>query len=172
MPGVLKTDCRVKPEVRSFNRLESKLAGSLHFYNRATLLLRIKTRLKWVFMYRRGQCHHRGGLMILPWAHRLISAGAHGLRRIPGQSVNLAHLIWRTPRAPAPLPSGNKVHPRWFSTRGYGCWGLRPYHDQSHRDCLRGSGDGVRNVCFSQRERLCLHYPIVGPAWHPRHVEI
>ncbi|MFN8733413.1 MAG: hypothetical protein ACK5ZD_09645, partial [Hyphomonadaceae bacterium] len=44
-----------------------------------------------------------GGLMILPWAHRLISAGAHGLRRIPGQSVNLAHLIWRTPRAPAPL---------------------------------------------------------------------
>ena len=41
--------------------------------------------------------------MILPWAHRLISAGAHGLRRIPGQSVNLAHLIWRTPRAPAPL---------------------------------------------------------------------
>ena len=39
----------------------------------------------------------------LPLAHRLISAGAHGLRRIPGQSVNLAHLIWRTPRAPAPL---------------------------------------------------------------------
>jgi hypothetical protein len=61
--------------------------------------------------------------MILPWAHRLISAGAHGLRRIPGQSVNLAHLIWRTPRAPAPLPSGNKAHPRWFSTRGYKCWG-------------------------------------------------
>jgi hypothetical protein len=45
------------------------------------------------------------------------------VRRIPGQSVNLAHLIWRTPRAPAPLPSGNKVHPRWFSARGYGCWG-------------------------------------------------
>ena len=63
--------------------------------------------------------------MILPWAHRLISAGAHGLRRIPGQSVNLAHLIWRTPRAPAPLPSGNKVHPRWFSARGYGCWGVK-----------------------------------------------
>jgi hypothetical protein len=41
--------------------------------------------------------------MILPWAHRLISAGAHGLRRIPGQSVNLAHPIWRAPRAPAPL---------------------------------------------------------------------
>ena len=60
--------------------------------------------------------------MILPWAHRLISAGAHGMRRIPGQSVNLAHLIWRTPRAPAPLPPGNKVHPRWFSTRGHRCW--------------------------------------------------
>jgi hypothetical protein len=59
--------------------------------------------------------------MILPWAHRLVSAGAHGLRRIPGQSVNLAHPIWRTPRAPAPLPSGKKVHPRWFSARGYGC---------------------------------------------------
>ncbi len=41
--------------------------------------------------------------MIFPWAHRLISAGAHGMRRIPGQSVNLAHLIWRAPRAPAPL---------------------------------------------------------------------
>ncbi|CAN1536361.1 hypothetical protein MCEMIH15_01580 [Caulobacteraceae bacterium] len=41
--------------------------------------------------------------MILPWARVLISAGAHGLRRIPGQSVNLAHLIWRVPRAPAPL---------------------------------------------------------------------
>ena len=41
--------------------------------------------------------------MIFPWARVLISAGAHGLRRIPGQSVNLAHLIWRTPRAPAPL---------------------------------------------------------------------
>jgi hypothetical protein len=60
--------------------------------------------------------------MIFPWARVLISAGAHGLRRIPGQSVNLAHPIWRAPRAPAPLPSGNKVHPRWFSTRGYGCW--------------------------------------------------
>jgi hypothetical protein len=64
--------------------------------------------------------------MILPWAHRLVSAGAHGLRRIPGQSVNLAHLIWRAPRAPAPLPSGNKVHPRWFSARGYGCFSPLP----------------------------------------------
>ena len=61
--------------------------------------------------------------MILPWAHRLISAGAHGLRRIPGQSVNLAHLIWRNPCAPAPLllKEAKKVHPRWFSARGYGC---------------------------------------------------
>jgi len=55
--------------------------------------------------------------MILPWAHRLISAGAHGLRRIPGQSDNLAHHIWLNPRAPAPLLG----HPRWFSARGYGC---------------------------------------------------
>jgi hypothetical protein len=47
--------------------------------------------------------------MILPWARVLISAGAHGLRRIPGQSVNLAHLIWRTPRAPAPLQGAPPV---------------------------------------------------------------
>jgi hypothetical protein len=45
----------------------------------------------------------------LPLAHRLISAGAHGMRRIPGQSVNLAHLIWRTPRAPAPLQGAPPV---------------------------------------------------------------
>jgi hypothetical protein len=41
--------------------------------------------------------------MILPWAHRLISAGAHGLRRIPGQSVNLAHLLFGAHHAPRPL---------------------------------------------------------------------
>ena len=106
--------------------------------------------------------------MIFPWHTDLFQ---------PGRTVcvvfRASPLIWPTSfgahHAPRPL---TKVHPRWFSTRGYGCWGLRPYHDQSHRDCLRGSGDGVRNVCFSQRERLCLHYPIVGPAWHPRHVEI
>ncbi len=46
--------------------------------------------------------------MIFPWARVLISAGAHGLRRNPGQSVNLAHPFWRNPCAPAPL-SG---HPR------------------------------------------------------------
>ena len=89
MPGVLETDCRVKLEVKSFNRLgpTSRVASSVFRPLRT----------------RRGKCHHRGGFMILPWAHRLISAGAHGLRRIPGQSVNLAHLIWRAPRAPAPL---------------------------------------------------------------------
>ena len=120
MPGVLKTDCRVKPEVKSFNRLETKLAGSLHFYNRATLILWIKTRLRWNLHVQAGEMKPQRRAHDLPLAHRLISAGAHGLRRIPGQSVNLAHLIWRTPRAPAPLPSGNKVHPRWFSARGYG----------------------------------------------------
>jgi hypothetical protein len=109
MPGVPETDCRVKPEVKSFNRLETKLAGSLHFYNRATLILWITTRSKWAFMCRRGKCHHQRGLIIFPWAHRLVLAGAHGLRRIPGQSVNLAHLIWRTPRAPAPLQGAPPV---------------------------------------------------------------
>ena len=47
--------------------------------------------------------------MIFPWARVLISAGAHGLRRIPGQSVNLAHPIWRAPRAPAPLQGAPPV---------------------------------------------------------------
>ncbi len=47
--------------------------------------------------------------MIFPWARVLILAGAHGLRPIPGQSVNLAHLIWRTPRAPAPLQGAPPV---------------------------------------------------------------
>jgi hypothetical protein len=41
--------------------------------------------------------------MILPWAHRLIPAGAHGLRRIPGQSVNLAHPLFGAHHAPRPL---------------------------------------------------------------------
>ncbi len=52
--------------------------------------------------------------MIFPWARVLILAGAHGLRPIPGQSVNLAHPIWRTPRAPAPL----QVHPHWVFPDG------------------------------------------------------
>jgi hypothetical protein len=92
MPGVFKTDCRVKPEVKSFNRLGPTSRVALSVF--------------WPLRTRRGKCHHRGGLMIFPWARVLISAGAHGLRRNPGQSVNLAHLIWRTPRAPAPLPMG------------------------------------------------------------------
>ena len=75
--------------------------------------------------------------MILPWAHRLISAGAHGMRRIPGQSVNLAHLIWRTPRAPAPLPSGNKAHPRWFSARGYGCLSRDHLHSSRVKSAIQ-----------------------------------
>ena len=41
--------------------------------------------------------------MILTWAHRLISAGAHGMRRIPGQSVNLAHPLFGAHHAPRPL---------------------------------------------------------------------
>ncbi len=83
--------------------------------------------------------------MILPWAHRLITAGAHGLRRIPGQSVNLAHPIWRTPRAPAPLPSGNKVHPRWFSARGYGCWGRKAPLLLGSTYRSTGWGEGLRS---------------------------
>ncbi len=66
--------------------------------------------------------------MILPWAHRLISAGAHGLRRIPGQSVNLAHLIWRTPRAPAPLLLKEAIRctPGGFPRGAMGVGGEKP----------------------------------------------
>jgi hypothetical protein len=53
--------------------------------------------------------------MILPWAHRLISAGAHGLRRIPGQSVNLAHLLFGAHHAPRPLcPRATRCTPGGF----------------------------------------------------------
>ena len=46
------------------------------------------------------------------------------MRRNPGQAVNLAHLIWRRPCAPAPLPSnkGKSQTPGGFSSRGYGCF--------------------------------------------------
>ncbi len=64
--------------------------------------------------------------MILPWAHRLISAGAHGLRRIPGQSVNLAHLLFGAHHAPRPLcflTRQQGAPPLGFSRWGYRCWG-------------------------------------------------
>jgi len=66
MPGVLKPDCRVKPEVRSFNRLgpTSRVAqyllarnfdpldqNALIRHRRATLILWIKTRLLGAFTY-------------------------------------------------------------------------------------------------------------------------
>jgi hypothetical protein len=93
--------------------------------------------------------------MIFPWARVLISAGAHGLRRIPGQSVNLAHLIWRTPRAPAPLLSSNKVHPRWFSARGYGCW----WENNKNAVIPEGvslSGTSCRTILGGPRSTLSL----------------
>jgi hypothetical protein len=43
-----------------------------------------------------------------PLGTQTYTAGAHGLRRNPGQSVNLAHPFWRNPCAPAPLYG----HPR------------------------------------------------------------
>ncbi|CAN1542974.1 hypothetical protein MCERH10_01836 [Caulobacteraceae bacterium] len=49
--------------------------------------------------------------MILPWAHRLISAGAHGLRRIPGQSVNLAHPYLAHTTRPGPSAFGQQGAP-------------------------------------------------------------
>ena len=57
--------------------------------------------------------------MTHPW-HTALLAGAHGLRRIPGQYLNLAHLHWRTPCAPAPLPfsKGQKPNPRRFFLAG------------------------------------------------------
>ncbi len=62
--------------------------------------------------------------MIFPWARVLISAGAHGLRRIPGQSVNLAHPLFGATHAPRPL---FKVTPGGFprgamgAARSIGC---------------------------------------------------
>ncbi len=41
--------------------------------------------------------------MIFPWARVLILAGAHGLRRNPGQSVNLAHPLFGAHHAPRAL---------------------------------------------------------------------
>jgi hypothetical protein len=46
--------------------------------------------------------------MIFPWARAVISAGAHGLHRFPGQSINLTHPFGAT-HAPRPL---YKVHRR------------------------------------------------------------
>ena len=89
--------------------------------------------------------------MIFPWARVLISAGAHGLRRIPGQSVNLAHLIWRAPRAPAPLQG----HPRWFSARGYGCWGGNN-KSAVIPDGVSRSGTSCRKVLGGPRSPLSL----------------
>ena len=74
--------------------------------------------------------------MIFPWAHRLISAGAHGLRRIPGQSVNLAHPIWRAPRAPAPLQGAPPVVFR------AGLWVLGVERAQQKAPLLLGEGLG------------------------------
>ncbi len=55
-----------------------------------------------------GEIRTTGGVMTHP-STQPYSAGAHGLRRILGQSVNLAHLIWRTPRAPALLQGAPPV---------------------------------------------------------------
>jgi len=76
--------------------------------------------------------------MIFPWARVLISAGAHGLRRIPGQSVNLAHLIWRAPRAPAPLQGAPTVVFRaglWVLVKR----GARSTSCACHREQMRSS---------------------------------
>jgi hypothetical protein len=61
--------------------------------------------------------------MILPWAHRLISAGAHGLRRIPGQSVNLAHPLFGAHHAPRPL---YRCTPGGFPRGAMGVSGEKP----------------------------------------------
>ncbi len=77
MPGVLKTDCRVKPEVKSFTRLEAKLAGSFHFYYRATLILRIKTRLRWNLHVQAGEMSPQRRAHDLPLGTRTyLSRGA------------------------------------------------------------------------------------------------
>jgi len=67
-------------------------------------------------------------------------AGAHGQRRILGQSVNLAHLIWRKPCAPVPL----LMYPRWFSMRGYWCCSpLTAGEGSAHAPMSGEAGEGV-----------------------------
>ncbi len=69
--------------------------------------------------------------MIFPWARVLILAGAHGLRRIPGQSVNLAHPLFGAHHAPRPL---YKVTPGGFPRGAMGVGGAKPLsHWESNR---------------------------------------
>ena len=72
--------------------------------------------------------------MIFPWARVLISAGAHGLRRIPGQSVNLAHPLFGAHHAPRPLClRAKRCTPGGFPRGAMGVGGEKPLH------CLRQS---------------------------------
>jgi hypothetical protein len=104
MPGVLEPDCRVKPEVRSFTRLESKLAGSFHFYYRATLILWIKTRLRWnLHVLGGGNQNH-------PWRH---DPPKHTALFQPGRTVcvvfRASPLIWPTPYLAQPTRPGRST---------------------------------------------------------------
>ena len=84
-------------------------------------------------------------------------AGAHGQRRIPGQSVNLAHLIWRKPCAPVPL----LMYPRWFSTRGYWCCSpLRWGEGSAHAPM---SGEGSEGVFQQSAGMTCVDEKQKGP---------
>ena len=85
-------------------------------------------------------------------------AGAHGQRRIPGQSVNLAHLIWRKPCAPVPL----LLYPRWFSTRGYSCCSpLRWGEGRAHAPMCP---EGTEGVAFTPKVAKSS-FTSFPPAW-------
>ena len=85
--------------------------------------------------------------MILPWAHSLISAGAHGLRRIPGQSVNLAHPLFGAHHAPRPLClRAKRCTPAGFPRGAMGVGDEKPL--QSLRDSFPTSGEAACPNCF------------------------
>jgi hypothetical protein len=85
--------------------------------------------------------------MILPWAHRLISAGAHGLRRIPGQSVNLAHPLFGAHHAPRPLCfRATRCTPGGFPRGAMGVGTEKPL--QSLRDSFPMNGEASLSHLF------------------------
>ena len=89
--------------------------------------------------------------MIFPWAHRLISAGAHGLRRNPGQSVNLAHPLFGAHHAPRPLCfRATRCTPGGFPRGAMGAGGEAPSQSRQRnpRICMIAVSSNSARVLF------------------------
>ncbi|MEY3234574.1 MAG: hypothetical protein RL230_1845, partial [Pseudomonadota bacterium] len=71
------------------------------------------------------------------------------LRRNPGQSVNLAHLFWHTPRALAPLllKEATRCSPGGFLRGAVGAGGEKPLQSlretSAHAPIPRKQGSGM-----------------------------